>query len=214
MLISFGMRLQLESCKPCQGASLGHMSDSVSLPPIDVPDTEKRMFDLSANQGPLAALNGEVPPAPKWFSDTVVQAPESAFVPVDGAQIHYLRWGDRAKPGLLLVHGNAAHAYWWSFIAPYLARDYNVAAMDLSGMGDSDWRKTYSMHQFAHEQLAVCEAAGMFAVSEPPVIAARLEEAAIVPGDEPIVVGERRGEPGRVGHDVDIVLGKDELDRV
>lgn len=148
------------------------MSDSVSLPPIDVPDTEKRMFDLSANQGPLAALNGEVPAAPKWFSDTVVQAPESAFVTVDGAQIHYLRWGDRAKPGLLLVHGNAAHAYWWSFIAPFMARDYNVAAMDLSGMGDSDWRKTYSMHQFAHEQLAVCEAAGMFAVSEPPVIAA------------------------------------------
>ena len=45
------------------------------------------------------------------------------------------------RPGLLLVHGNAAHAYWWSFIAPLLARDYNVAAMDLSGMGDSGWRE-------------------------------------------------------------------------
>ena len=59
---------------------------------------------------------------------------------VEGARVHYLRWGDKARPGLLLVHGNAAHAYWWSFIAPFLARDYNVAAIDLSGMGDSDWR--------------------------------------------------------------------------
>ena len=86
--------------------------------------------------------------------------------------IHYLRWGDRARPGLLLVHGNAAHAYWWSFIAPYLARDYNVAAMDLSGMGDSGWRSSYSMELFAEEQLAVCTAAGMFDAGEPPVIAA------------------------------------------
>ena len=81
--------------------------------------------------------------------------PESRFVSVKGARIHYLRWGDPAKPGILLVHGNAAHAYWWSFIAPFLARDYNVAAMDLSGMGDSDWRARhgeaagYSMDLFA-----------------------------------------------------------------
>jgi len=124
------------------------------------------------NEGPLAALHGAVPPAPAWFARVIAQTPESAFVEVEGARIHYLRWGDRARPGLLLVHGNAAHAYWWSFIAPWMAREYNVAAMDLSGMGDSDWRRGYSMQTFAKEQLAVCEAAGMFESSEPPVIAA------------------------------------------
>jgi pimeloyl-ACP methyl ester carboxylesterase len=72
----------------------------------------------------------------------------------------------------LLVHGNAAHAYWWSFIAPFLARDYNVAVLDLSGMGDSEWRSGYTMEQFAHEELAVCEDAGMFVPSEPPIIVA------------------------------------------
>jgi len=125
-----------------------------------------------ASEGPLAPFHGDVPPAPEWFTRTVAVQPESAFVTVDGAKIHYLRWGDRAKPGLLLVHGNAAHAYWWSFIAPYLADDYNVAAMDFSGMGDSDWRKNYSAEVFSEEQLAVCEAAGMFAPQEPPVIVA------------------------------------------
>jgi len=123
-------------------------------------------------EGPLAALDGAVPPAPAWFEKTVAVQPESAFVEVEGARIHYLRWGRRSRPGLLLVHGNAAHAYWWSFIAPFLALEYNVAAMDLSGMGDSDWRKDYSMEMFVTEQLAVCEAAGMFAVGEPPIIVA------------------------------------------
>jgi len=123
-------------------------------------------------EGPLAPLDGAVPPAPAWFERTVAAEPESAFVEVEGARIHYLRWGARDRPGLLLVHGNAAHAYWWSFIAPFLAREYNVAAMDLSGMGDSQWRPDYSMEVFVQEQLAVCEAAGMFGHGEPPIIVA------------------------------------------
>lgn len=123
-------------------------------------------------EGPLAPLDGAVPAGPAWFDRTVAVEPESAFVEVEGARIHYLRWGQRSRPGLLLVHGNAAHAYWWSFIAPFLALEYNVAAMDLSGMGDSEWRKDYSMEMFVSEQLAVCEAAGMFAVGEPPIIVA------------------------------------------
>src|SRR6185312_5943602 len=136
------------------------------------PDRAAQIAAYMASEGPLTPFQGEVPPSPEWFTRTVAVQPESAFVEVEGAKIHYLRWGDRAKPGLLLVHGNAAHAYWWSFIAPYLAKDYNVAAMDFSGMGDSGWRKNYSAEVFAEEQLAVCEAAGMFAHSEPPVIVA------------------------------------------
>jgi pimeloyl-ACP methyl ester carboxylesterase len=127
---------------------------------------------FAPSEGVLTPFNGEVPPAPQWFADTVAIEPESAFVTVEGARIHYLRWGDRKKPGLLLVHGNAAHAYWWSFVAPFLAREYNIAALDMSGMGDSDWRASYSMEIFVAEQLAVCEAAGMFEPFEPPIIVA------------------------------------------
>ncbi len=157
---------------------IGHnaaMSDVPIIPPVPgiLPDTEKQMFTLQATQGPLAAFDGAPPPAPKWFEDALAIKPESRFIEVAGAKIHYLRWGNRACPGLLLVHGNAAHAHWWDFVAPFLAKDYNVAAMDLSGMGDSDWRPGgYSMDTFAREQIAVCEDAGMFKLDEPPVIVA------------------------------------------
>ncbi len=99
-------------------------------------------------QGPLARFGGEIVPAPAWFERAVATPAESHFVEAAGARIHYLRWGDRKRPGLLLVHGNGAHAYWWSYIAPFLAREYNVAAMDISGMGDSDRRANYKMELF------------------------------------------------------------------
>ncbi|MFP3943417.1 MAG: alpha/beta fold hydrolase [Alphaproteobacteria bacterium] len=125
-----------------------------------------------SGSGPLAAWKGERPPAPAWFEAAVNTPHESRFVEVEGASIHYLRWGERHRPGLLLCHGNAAHANWWSFIAPFLAREYNVAALSFSGMGDSSWRESYSMETFAAEQMAVMEDAGMFAPAEPPVILA------------------------------------------
>jgi len=148
------------------------MNADDDLPPAPpVEGTRPEMFVVNENQGPLAALMGSPPPAPKWFFEAVAEKPESRTVQVDGARIHYSRWGDRARPGLLLVHGNAAHAHWWDFIAPMLARDYNVAAIDLSGMGDSEWRRDfYSMERFAREEIAVCEDAGMFVPTEPPII--------------------------------------------
>ena len=161
------------------------MSDTPIVPPVPglLPETEKHMFDLQSSQGQLAALAGSPVAGPRWFSDITRTPPQSHCVIVAGARIHYLRWGDPTRPGILLVHGNAAHAFWWSFIAPFLARDYHVAAMDLSGMGDSDWRAPiiredggedsgYSMELFAREQMAVCEDAGMFKGAEPPVIVA------------------------------------------
>lgn len=121
---------------------------------------------------PLARYNGELVKGPAWFEQAVAVAPEIAYVDAAGARIRYLRWGQRNRPGLLLVHGNAAHAEWWSFIAPFLASDYNVAALDLSGMGDSAHRPHYSMELFVEEELAVARAAGMFDHEEPPVIVA------------------------------------------
>jgi len=106
------------------------------------------------------------------FTRALDTEPTSHKVDVEGCPIHYLQWGERTKPGLLLVHGNWAHARWWSFIAPFLAREYSVVAVDMSGMGDSGFRDTYSVEMFAEEQMAVCEAAGFFENSEPPIIVA------------------------------------------
>ncbi|HIG24197.1 alpha/beta hydrolase [Henriciella sp.] len=118
----------------------------------------------------LARYGGEKPAAPEWFNWAIAQEANEASVEVDGAKIAYRSWGDPSKPGLLLAHGNGAHARWWDFIAPFLATDYYVVAPTFSGMGDSDWRKSYSFPLFSREQHAVCEHAGLFDHAEKPII--------------------------------------------
>src|SRR3546814_9409102 len=54
-----------------------------------------------------------------------------------------------------------AHAHWWDFIAPQLTHHYHVAAIDLSGHGDSGHRDAYAMEQWAREVLHVAGALGM-----------------------------------------------------
>ncbi len=127
---------------------------------------------MPSEPGPLAGYGGARPPAPQWFEDAVAVPYETHFVEVKGARIHYQSWGDRSKPGLLLVHGNGAHAHWWDFIAPYLCEQYHVVASTFSGMGDSDRREAYAMDLFAEEMLAVCEDAGLFGHAEKPIIVA------------------------------------------
>lgn len=124
----------------------------------------------TGREGPLARFAGALPPAPAWFARAIAHAPRAARVTVEGAGLRTLAWGDPARPGLLLVHGNGAHAGWWSFIAPFLAAECHVVAMDLSGMGEAEHRARYTMELFAAETVGVCEAAGMFANAEPPII--------------------------------------------
>ena len=69
--------------------------------------------EMPSEGGPLADYHGKPPEAPEWFRDAVAQRYEKDFVDVDGAQIHYQSWSEPSKPGLLLVHGNGAHAHWW-----------------------------------------------------------------------------------------------------
>ncbi len=128
--------------------------------------------DMPVEGGPLAHYEGAQPPAPDWFTRAIAQPYETGHVTVKGARVHYQRWGDPARPGLLFVHGNGAHAHWWDFVAPYVCEHYNVAALTFSGMGDSAWRESYDMATFAEEQIAVCEAAGMFEHAVKPIVCA------------------------------------------
>ncbi|MFC6198246.1 alpha/beta fold hydrolase [Ponticaulis profundi] len=127
---------------------------------------------LPREAGPLSSYNGDIPPCPDWFTKAIATGYETRFVRVKGARVHYQSWSSPNKPGLLLVHGNGAHAHWWDFIAPYFAQTYNVVAMTFSGMGESDWRSEYDMATFAEEQIAVCEATGMFDHEQKPIIVA------------------------------------------
>lgn len=110
---------------------------------------------------PLARYAGAQPPAPQWFRDAVDAPHERNRLMVDGAEIEWLAWGQRGRPGLLLLHGNGAHADWWRFIAPFFAATHRVAALSWGGMGNSDHRDRYTMDQFIAELLAVADAAGL-----------------------------------------------------
>jgi pimeloyl-ACP methyl ester carboxylesterase len=107
-----------------------------------------------------------------WLADALTVEPERGAVEVKGALIETRAWGKRGRPGLLLMHGAGAHADWWSFIAPFFAQDFRVAALSWSGMGGSGWREAYSMDLYAAEAFAAAEATGLFEASEKPVFAA------------------------------------------
>lgn len=99
--------------------------------------------------------------SPAWFEQAVNTPFTSHTINVDGCDIAYQQWSDdKSKPGLLLIHGNGAHAGWWDFVAPSLLDRFHVAALNFSGMGDSGHRQRYTPDNFVSEVIAVCDAVG------------------------------------------------------
>lgn len=132
------------------------------------------MSDNKADQQdlirPLSHLGGRKPPAPEWFEKAIATPSEEGAVKVGGARIRYSAWGEGDGRGLLFVHGGRAHRNWWRPFAPFFAENRRVAALDLSGMGDSDWREAYSLDFFVDEVFAVIEKAGLAASGRPVVV--------------------------------------------
>jgi pimeloyl-ACP methyl ester carboxylesterase len=104
---------------------------------------------------------------PRWFTAALADAPEHRDTTVDGTRIHLRCWGPEDRPGLVLVHGGAAHSGWWDHVAPFFAGSHRVVALDLSGHGDSDRRAAYGMDGWAAETLAAARAAG---ITGPPLV--------------------------------------------
>jgi len=99
--------------------------------------------------------------APEWFIKAVNTPYTDKYIDVEGSKIHYQHWSNTGeKQGLLLVHGGGAHSHWWDFIAPSFLERFDIAAIDISGMGDSEHREKYSLDQFAKELISVCADAG------------------------------------------------------
>jgi len=120
----------------------------------------------------LEDLNGAVEQPSPWLVSALSVDREEGWVESNGAQIHYFRWGDPSKPGLLLLHGFLAHSRCFAFIAPFLAADYHVVAYDLSGMGDSDIRDEYPNEIRVAEAIDVAEHTGLFNDGNKPTIIA------------------------------------------
>ena len=61
---------------------------------------------------------------------------------------------------MILVHGGGAHSRWWDHIAPLLAVDRRVIALDLAGHGDSGRRERYAIDSWSNDVEAVVAEAG------------------------------------------------------
>jgi pimeloyl-ACP methyl ester carboxylesterase len=104
---------------------------------------------------------------PAWFTAALAAPRREGTLEAAGCPIHYLDWGEPTHPGLVMVHGGAAHAEWWSFLAPLLADRWRIVAPDLSGHGDSGRRPAYSLEAWVEEILALVDRA---AFPAPPVL--------------------------------------------
>ena len=74
-------------------------------------------------------------------------------VAVASLTLHMQDYGAAGKPPMLCVHGGAAHAHWFDFVAAGFAADYHVCAVDQRGHGDSAWDASptpdYSYERYA-----------------------------------------------------------------
>lgn len=74
--------------------------------------------------------------------DTSAAAPApfaDRYVEVGGLRLHYLDYGTAGRRHMLCVHGGAASAHWFDYVAGAFSADYHVLALDLRGHGDSAW---------------------------------------------------------------------------
>jgi pimeloyl-ACP methyl ester carboxylesterase len=101
---------------------------------------------------------GALAPTPGWVDDALSVYPEERWHTVSGAAIRALMWGERGRPLLVLVHGGAAHAHWWDWIAPRFLPSFRVVALELSGHGFSGRRECYSFPLWAREVAEVAAA--------------------------------------------------------
>ncbi|GAB7007485.1 alpha/beta hydrolase [Nocardioides sp. AN3] len=74
---------------------------------------------------------------------------------VSGTTISYRSWGTGRRTPLVLLHGSGANSAWWDHLAPILAIERRVVALDLSGHGDSDRRNRYGYEMWSREVAAV-----------------------------------------------------------
>lgn len=95
-------------------------------------------------------------------SNNVPQAApfQSKFVQAGHVKLHYLDYGTTNRPPMLCVHGSAAHAHWFDFVAPGFTPDFHVLSVDLRGHGESAWVRppNYFYSDYAADLNAAVEA--------------------------------------------------------
>jgi pimeloyl-ACP methyl ester carboxylesterase len=77
-----------------------------------------------------------------------------------GVHLNALHWGTPARPKLVLLHGGGANVHWWEHLAPSLAEDFHVIALDFRGHGDSDFPEELVPGAFRRDLASLLEHLG------------------------------------------------------
>jgi pimeloyl-ACP methyl ester carboxylesterase len=81
-----------------------------------------------------------------------------------GDRIHFLDWGGRGEPGVLLIHGLSNTSWSWAPVARRLVAVRRVVAMDLRGHGLSDAPTgAYRAEDLVGDVVAAAEGSGLLA---------------------------------------------------
>ena len=66
----------------------------------------------------------------------MTEIPRDEWITLNGLSFHYRDWGGSGQP-IVLLHGLASTCHIWDLVAPILAEDFSVVALDQRGHGDS-----------------------------------------------------------------------------
>jgi pimeloyl-ACP methyl ester carboxylesterase len=85
--------------------------------------------------------------------DSDMPGPTSRVFFSQRLRLHYVDWGNRAAPPLVLLHGGRDHCRNWDWVAARLRDQWHVIAPDLRGHGDSAWSEDgyYSMDAYIYD---------------------------------------------------------------
>ncbi len=81
------------------------------------------------------------------------------YADINGIKLHYLDYGSAGRRQMLYLHGGAAHAHWYDYVAASFTPDHHVRSLDLRGHGDSAWAEqhTYAWKVYSDDIHAVEE---------------------------------------------------------
>ena len=96
----------------------------------------------------------------------MVQAAIDGYFSTNGIKLHFRDWGGTGCP-VVLLHGLASSCHIWDLVAPQLAEDFSVIAVDQRGHGLSDKPESgYDFASVSRDLLGVIQARNL----ERPVI--------------------------------------------
>lgn len=114
-----------------------------------------------------------------FTSGRAAPPPGLKYVEADGIRTRYQTWGSTGSP-VVLVHGAFEQVDTWSRVAPLLARDHRVYALDLTGSGYSQRRGPYTVGHMTEQLLGFLDAMHLGGPGERPVLVGHSSGAAMV----------------------------------